>query len=293
MSQPPFILTVDVEDWFTSSVDLFSEAAAAGQHGRKPDEKVLQNTLRCLEWFARNGSKATFFILTTVAEAYPDLIREIERQGHEIGIHAHQHRLVYNLTPREFEDDLQRSLEILRGVGVKNIFGFRAPYWSITKISLWALEILQRHGLKYDASIFPIYRELYGIPDAPTAPHEIRPGFWEFPPATLRCLGMNLPIAGGGYLRMLPFALLQRLIRHAQKTGPLVFYLHPYEIDPTDARLPVPLTNLKSKLYYRQQMMGRRGNPAKIEKLLRLAKFQSIAGAFGDKLGLEGNSNGA
>jgi len=287
----PFIMTVDVEDWFTSSVDLFAEAAAAGQHGRKPDESVLHNTLRCLELFARNGSKATFFILTTVAEAYPDLIRELERQGHEVGIHAHRHRLVYNLTPQEFEEDLKRALEILHGTGVKNILGFRAPYWSITKKSLWALEILQKHGLKYDASIFPIYRELYGIPDAPTVPHEIRPGFWEFPPATVRCLGVNLPIAGGGYLRMLPFGWLKPLIRRASRSGALVFYLHPYELDPTDAHLPIPLTTLKSRLYYRQQMLGRRGNAAKIEKLLQLAKFQSIAGAFADKLGLPVNVN--
>ena len=287
----PFIMTVDVEDWFTSSVDLFSEAAAAGQHGRKPDESVVRNTLRCLELFARNGSKATFFILTTVAETYPDLIREMERQGHEVGIHAYRHRLVYKLTPQEFEEDLKRSLEILHGVGVKNIYGFRAPYWSITKKSLWALEILQKHGLKYDASIFPIYRELYGIADAPTVPHEILPGFWEFPPATVRCLGVNLPIAGGGYLRMLPFALLPPLIRRASRRGALVFYLHPYELDPADAHLPVKLTSLKSRLYHRQQMMGRRGNAAKIEKLLALAQFQSIAGAFAGQLGLATNGN--
>jgi len=281
----PFVMTVDVEDWFTSSVDLFSEAAAAGQHGRKPDESVLRNTLKCLELFARHGSKATFFILTTVAEAYPDLIREIERQGHEVGIHAYRHRLVYNLAPQEFEEDLKRSLEILHGIGVKKIYGFRAPYWSITKKSLWALDILQRHGLKYDASIFPIYRELYGIPDAPTAPHEIRPGFWEFPPATARCLGVNLPIAGGGYLRMLPYGLLRPLIRRAGCSGSRIFYLHPYELDPDDAHLPTKLNSLKSRLYYWQQMIGRRGNPEKIERLLQLARFQSIVEAFGDKFG--------
>ncbi len=279
MSRFPFIMTVDVEDWFTSSIDLFSEAA--GQHGRKPDESVLRNTLRCLELFAKNDSKATFFILTTVAETYPDLIREMERQGHEVGIHAYQHRLVYRLTPQQFEDDLKKSMDILHNIGVKNIYGYRAPYWSITKKSIWALEILQRHGLKYDASIFPIYRELYGIPEAPTTPYEIRPGFWEYPPATVPCCGVNLPIAGGGYLRMLPYVLLKHLIRRAERSGALVFYLHPYELDPADAHLPTKLNSLKSRLYYRQQMVGRRGNPEKIEKLLQMAKFQSIAGAFG------------
>src|ERR1022692_2226280 len=112
------IMTVDVEDWYTSSIDLFAEASA--DHGRAPDASVVRNTLRCLELFAEHGSKATFFILTTVAEAYPDLIREIERQGHEIGVHGYQHRLVYNLTPSEFEEDLNRSLDILRGLDRKS-----------------------------------------------------------------------------------------------------------------------------------------------------------------------------
>lgn len=281
MNHAPMIMTIDVEDWFTSSVDLFSDAAAAGQHGRTPDPSVERNTLRCLELLASHGSKATFFILTTVAEAYPELIREIERQGHEVGVHAHQHRLVYNLTPEEFEEDLNRSLEILRGVGVKHIHGYRAPYWSITKKSLWALDILRRRGLKYDASVFPIRRGLYGIADSPTAPHEIRPGLWEYPPATVRCLGLNLPIAGGGYLRMLPFALLQRMIRREQGRRALLFYFHPYELDPQDASAPMPIKGLKSRLYYWQQKMGRRGNPEKIEKLLRMGPFHSIAGAFG------------
>ena len=272
------IMTVDVEDWYTSSIDLFAEASA--DHGRAPDPSVVRNTLRCLELFAQQHSKATFFILTTVAEAYPDLIREIERQGHEIGVHGYQHRLIYNLKPTEFEEDLKRSLDILRCLVTRPIVGFRAPYWSITRKSLWAIEILQRAGLRYDASIFPIYRELYGIPDAPVTPYEIRPGFWEFPPATCRVMGVNVPVAGGGYLRMLPGALLNALIRRASRRGNLVFYLHPYEIDPADTQAAQPLTSLKSRLYFFQQMIGRKGNPAKIEGLLNRFQFDSIIGAY-------------
>ncbi len=279
MNPAPFIMTVDVEDWFTSSVDLFSEAGDA--HGGAPDPSVERNTLRCLELFERHGSKATFFILTTVAEKYPDLIREMERRGHEVGIHAYKHRLLYKLTPGEFEEDLKRSIDILRGVGVKNLLGYRAPYWSVTRKSWWALEILQRHGLKYDASVFPIRRRLYGVPDAPTEPHEIRPGLWEYPPATVRFCGVNVPIAGGGYLRMLPFWWIELMIRRARGRRPLLFYVHPYELDAQDAQAPVAMTSLKSRFYYWQQMFGRRGNPRKIESLLRLGKFESIAGAFG------------
>ncbi len=272
-------MTVDVEDWYTSSIDLFEGAAA--DHGRPPDPSVVPNTRHCLDLFARNGSKATFFILTTVAEAYPELIHDIANAGHEIGVHGYQHRLVYQLTPAEFEADLQKSLRILRGIGIDRICGFRAPYWSITKKSLWAIDVLRRNGFQYDASVFPIHRQLYGIPDAPTTPYEIQPGFWEHPPATYRFAGLNIPIAGGGYLRILPQLLLQPMLRRASRRGGLVFYIHPYELDPTDVHGAQPPQNLKSRLYFLQQMFGRKDNPRKIEELLASRRFESFAGAYG------------
>lgn len=280
------VMTVDTEDWFTSSIDLFPEAVAAGHHGRKPDPSVVPNTLRCLELFARTNSRATFFILTTVAEHFPDLVREIELRGHEIGVHGYRHRLVYQLTPEQFREDLEHSLDLLRPLCSRPILGFRAPYWSITRRSLWALDILRHAGLRYDASIFPIHRRLYGIPDAPTRPHEIRPGFWEFPPATTRVLRLNIPIAGGGYLRILPWILLKRLIRRARRLDDLVFYLHPYELDSADTQTGCHLTRLASRLSLWQQKLGRRRNAEKIERLLDLNRFESIAGAFAHHLGL-------
>lgn len=277
--QAPFIMTVDVEDWYTSSIDLFAEAN--GDHGRAPDASVLSNTRRCLELFARNDSKATFFILTTVAEAYPELIREIEREGHEIGVHGYQHRLVYRLTPSEFEQDLKKSLTILRSIGVNHIRGFRAPYWSITKKSLWALDILRRNGFTYDSSIFPIYRKLYGIPNAPSTPYEVIPGLMEYPPATCRFCGVNIPIAGGGYLRTLPYRLLKPMIRRAGRSAGLVFYVHPYELDPNDVHGISSPKRLKTRFYLFQQKLGRNGNPQKIEKLLATTRFHSFANAYG------------
>ena len=272
------VMTVDVEDWYTSSIDLFDEAA--GDHGRAPDESVVPNTLRCLDLFDQHGAKGTFFILTTVAEHYPDLIREIEHRGHEIGVHGYQHRLVYKITPEEFEDDLKKSMDILAAVGVGRLFGFRAPYWSITRKSLWALEILERNGLRYDSSIFPIHRGLYGIADAPREPYEVRPGFWEYPPATYRLLGVNLPIAGGGYLRMFPYWLLARLVDRVKRSQAPVFYLHPYELDPADTESPRELRSLKSKLYHLQQKFGRDSNPDKIERLLATTRFASFADVY-------------
>lgn len=272
------IMTVDVEDWYTSSLDLFPEAEA--DHGGPPDASVLANTRRCLELLARNNSKATFFILTTVAEAYPELIREIEREGHEIGVHGYQHRLIYRLTPAEFEQDLRKSIAILRKIGVRQICGFRAPYWSITKKSFWALDILKNNGFKYDSSIFPIRRRLYGIPDAPTQPYEVIPGLMEYPPATCRLCGLNIPIAGGGYLRIFPYALLKSIIRRAARRFRLVFYLHPYELDPADVRGMGSPRGLKSRVYLAQQMLGRKKNPRKLEALLASARFESLAAAY-------------
>ena len=154
------IITIDVEDWYNSSLDLFKDTNV--EHGAKPDASVVDNTLCTLKLLAETKNKATFFILGTVAEYYPDLVKEILIQGHEVATHGYAHNLVYKLSPQEFEDDLRKSLDYLAKAECSQILGYRAPYWSITKKSLWALEVLQKLGLKYDSSIFPIKRGLYG-----------------------------------------------------------------------------------------------------------------------------------
>ena len=180
------------------------------------------------------------------------------------------------MTPVEFEDDLKISLDHLRDAGADNIIGYRAPYWSITKRSLWALEILRKLGLKYDSSIFPIRRGLYGIPDAITVQHQIIDNLWEFPPMTLRFLGMNWPIAGGGYLRLVPYWLINLGIQKSPVDSARVFYFHPYELDPGDIHLQHKSTSVGTLLYWCQQIMGRKGNPAKLKRLLAEFKFVSI-----------------
>jgi polysaccharide deacetylase family protein (PEP-CTERM system associated) len=233
------VLSIDVEDWYHSSLDLFKDSPI--QHGAKPEPSVVDNTLQALDLLSKTGNEATFFVLGTVAEHYPDIVREILNKGYEVATHGYSHKLVYNMKPEEFEDDLKISLEHLNRAGCAQVLGYRAPYWSVTKKSLWALEILIKLGFKYDSSIFPIKRGLYGIPGALPHPHQILKGFWEFPPATIQMFGTNWPIAGGGYLRLSPYRMVASAIRKSSGRQIMTFYFHPYELDPTDVHLKLGL----------------------------------------------------
>ncbi len=272
------IISIDVEDWYHSSLDIFKDTDVA--HGAKPDASVVSNTLHTLELLGQTKNKATFFVLGTVAEHYPDIVKEILNRGHEVATHGYSHKLVYDMGPQEFEDDLKISLEHLSKAGCDQILGYRAPYWSITKRSRWALEVLSKLGFKYDSSIFPIKRGLYGIPDAPTHPHKVPEGLWEFPPATIRFLGVNLPIAGGGYLRLVPYRIVASAIRKSSGRQIRVFYFHPYELDPTDTQMKHKIKSVGSVAYWLQQVVGRRSNPRKLRRLLSEFRFTSIKEIF-------------
>ena len=268
------VISIDVEDWYHSSLDLFKDSSI--QHGLRPDPSVVDNTLHTLDLLSETNNKATFFVLGTVAEHYPDIVKEILSRGHEVATHGYSHKLIYNMSPQEFEDDLKISLEHLTKAGCGQILGYRAPYWSITKRSLWALDILNRLHFKYDSSIFPIMRRLYGIADAPTIPYKPIENLWEFPPATVRFLGVNLPIAGGGYLRLMPYKFISKSIRKSMSKFIRVFYFHPYELDPKDTRLQHKAKSLRTLLYWAQQILGRRDNPNKLRKLLTEFNFVSF-----------------
>lgn len=276
MSQITNIISIDVEDWYHSSLDIFRDTNVA--HGSKPDASVVDNTLKTLDLLSETGNKATFFVLGTVAQHYPDVVREILNKGHEVATHGYSHQLIYNMIPETFEEDVKISLDYLAKAGCTKILGYRAPYWSITKKSLWALDVLKNLGLKYDSSIFPIKRGLYGIPSAKTYPNKIIDGFWEFPPATIKVLGINLPIAGGGYLRMVPYWLIALAIRKYAEQQAKTFYFHPYELDPTDIEIKHKVKSFISAAYRLQQIVGRRSNPDKIRRLLSEFKFTSIKG---------------
>ena len=234
-------MSVDVEDYF--QVSAF-EAVVPRERWGEFESRVVRNTERLLDLFDEAGIQATFFVLGWVADRYPGLVRSIAAGGHEIASHGYEHRLVYDQTPQQFRDDLRRARRALEAASGQTILGYRAPSYSITKRSLWAFEVLVEEGYLYDASVFPIHHDRYGIPDAPRHQHRVGGGrLWEVPAATVQCVGMNLPAGGGGYFRILPYPWTRWAFRRLNEIekSPAVFYLHPWEIDPGQPRLKAPL----------------------------------------------------
>lgn len=235
-------MTVDVEDYF--QVSAF-EQHVSPQRWDHFESRVERNTCRLLEMFDSAGITATFFILGWVGDRFPSLVRRIAAAGHEIASHGYAHRLVYDLTPSQFRQDLRRAKAVLEDASGSLVLGYRAPSFSITRRSMWALDVLAEEGYAYDASVFPVRHDRYGIPDAPRHVHRIsRMGreLWEFPGSTICLLGQNLAVAGGGYFRLLPYAWTRHGISsvNTREGKPVIFYIHPWEIDPAQPRLNGP-----------------------------------------------------
>lgn len=233
-------MTVDVEDYFHVSA---LAPAAPRDRWASFESRVVANTTRLLDLFDAHEVKVTCFVLGWVADRHPELVRAIAARGHEVASHGYWHQLVYDLTPEAFKDDIVRSRRLLQDLSGQPVEGYRAPSFSITTRSLWALDVLLEAGYRYDASIFPVRHDRYGIADAPRGVHALeRAGgtLLEVPPATVRLAGQNLAVAGGGYFRLLPYAWHRWGIGHlnAAERRPAVFYLHPWEVDPGQPRLP-------------------------------------------------------
>jgi succinoglycan biosynthesis protein ExoA len=231
-------LTVDVEDYY--HVSAFDYCVSRGDWPRM-ESRVEANTHRLLDRLADANVRGTFFILGWLAERQPQLVRAIRAAGHEIGCHSYAHRLIYQQTPEEFRADLRRGIRVLEHILGERITAYRAPSFSITRQSLWALDILIEEGITLDSSIYPTHHDRYGIPGTPLTPHRIdRPvgSLWEFPPPVQRFLSYPLPAGGGGYFRLYPYALSRLLLRRINAAGrPFAAYLHPWELDPDQPRL--------------------------------------------------------
>jgi polysaccharide deacetylase family protein (PEP-CTERM system associated) len=241
------VISVDVEDYFHAEV--FSKVVRPTDWDTCPP-RVENNTRRILELFARCDVQATFFVLGWVAQRYPGLVREIAAAGHELACHSYAHQLIYNLQPEVFRDDTRRAKDLIEQVAGVAIYGYRAPTFSIDTRSLWALDILAEMGFTYDSSIFPIYHDRYGIPQAPRFPFRVLTSagpIIEYPMTTFRLWGEhNLPVGGGGYLRLLPRWYTHLGRHHARKDNlPVIAYVHPWEIDAQQPRLKL---GFKSRL---------------------------------------------
>lgn len=237
---PRYILSVDVEDYF--QVEAFARNISRREWDQWPS-RVVANTYRALDLCDESGARGTYFTLGWVARKFPQLVREIHARGHELACHSFWHRPVFSLTPDEFREDLRDACDAIEQASGAAVLGYRAPSWSITQKSLWALDILAEEGFLYDSSIFPIHHDIYGIAGASRVPYCYEAGgdrqLIEFPPATVRIRGMNLPAAGGGYLRILPFQFTKWALRRMAREGApaIIVYFHPWELDPDQPRI--------------------------------------------------------
>jgi polysaccharide deacetylase family protein (PEP-CTERM system associated) len=233
-------LSVDVEDYY--HVSAFESVVRIEQWGSR-ESRVERNTHRVLDLLDEYQFKATFFVLGWVAERSPGLVRTIANRGHEVASHGYAHQLIYTQTREQFREETRRAKRTVEDIIGGPIFGYRAASYSITSESLWALDILAQEGFEYDSSIFPIRHDRYGIPGHSRFFHmmngEGRLPIAEVPLSTIRVGGFNLPIAGGGYFRMLPYALTHRAMLYLNRVEkqPAVFYFHPWEIDPDQPRI--------------------------------------------------------
>jgi polysaccharide deacetylase family protein (PEP-CTERM system associated) len=255
-------LTIDVEDYF--QVSAFAPFIARSEWPTR-ECRVERNVARILAMLAARETKATFFTLGWIAERYPQLVRDIVAQGHELASHGYGHQRVTDLSEADFFADIDSAKKLLEDVGGVAVQGYRAPSFSIGANNLWAFDCLARAGYRYSSSIYPIAHDHYGMPDAPRFAHEARTGLLEIPVTTLRMGGRNFPSSGGGYFRLLPYALSRWMLRqvNARDGQPAIFYFHPWEIDASQPRV----AGIDAKTRFRHYVNIER-MPARLEQLL-------------------------
>ena len=265
-------LTIDFEDWYQGL-----EIPHTQWDGF--EDRIARSGPKLLSVLAEAGVRGTFFVLGRVAERHPELVREIAAAGHEIATHGWSHTLVYRMTPDEFRCELQQSIRLLEDLTGRRIVGHRAPFFSITRNSLWALDILAKSGIRYDSSIYPVLNYRYGIEDAPRWPYTVASGahpLTEFPITTWRLLGRNVPIAGGAYFRIYPYLLTRIAFQSINAAGrPAVFYLHPWELDPEHPRIPVPR---RIALTHYVNLKATEGRLRRLLRDFRFAPMQEVLG---------------
>jgi polysaccharide deacetylase family protein (PEP-CTERM system associated) len=259
-------LSIDVEDYF--QVEAFAISPLDWPRFAFRVEKNVELILNIL---AKSATKGTFFVLGWIAERFPELARRIAGCGHEIGCHGYGHQHIRRQTPEQFREDIHRARELLMAQVQRPILCYRAPSFSVTQSTIWALDIMGEEGFRIDSSIFPVRHDIYGMPDSKRFPHW-RNGILEFPPTTLRIAKTNIGMGGGGYLRLFPYQFTRWAIRriNAVEGQPAMVYFHPWELDPDQPRISAPM---KSRLRHYTNLGGMQ---MKIERLLRDFRFSTV-----------------
>lgn len=266
-------LSFDIEEYF--QVEAFARIVARDAWPQLPS-RVVDSTRRVLDLLDRHATSATFFVLGWVADRHPRLVREIADRGHEVASHGYGHRMLTSMTPPEFRVDVRRAKAAIEDAAGVAVTGYRAPTFSVVRRTLWALAVLAEEGFHYDSSIFPIHHDRYGIPDASRFPHRLATGagddLVEFPITTVAVAGQRLPLTGGGYFRLAPYALIRAAIRrvNAHDGQPAIVYLHPWELDPGQPRMAVGgVTRFR-------HYINLAGTARKLERLLADFRFAPV-----------------
>jgi polysaccharide deacetylase family protein (PEP-CTERM system associated) len=271
-------LTIDVEEWFC--VSNF-EHAIRREEWPNLESRVEAEVAQLLGLLTKHSVKATFYVLGWVAEKHPALVRRIADAGHELACHGYEHILVPELSPERFREDTERSLKAIEAAAGVRCTGYRATSFSLRRDMDWAWKILAENGIRYDSSVFPVVHDRYGEPDAPRFPFMVRKGdseIMEFPLPTVKALGVNWPVAGGGYLRLYPYAVTAFAVRRLNRLGhPAVIYLHPWELDPGQPRPAV------SRVKLWRHRVGMRSLPAKLDRLLAEFEFAPLRQLYEQK----------
>ena len=271
-TSPQHAFTVDLEEWFHGIELPPSEWPS--------DSRLRVGLDRTLALLDKHDTKATFFVLGVVAEAYPKVVAELAAAGPEIGCHSHEHAFVYDQSREVFREDLRRAVGAIGDASGVTPKAFRAPYFSVRADSLWALDVLAEEGFTYDSSIFPVHNDRYGIPDAPREPYEVDTEggreLREVPLTPIRILGQNVPFSGGAYLRILPWWSQSLLWQAAQRRGMRVIaYIHPWELDPDHPRIELR-RRVAATHYARLRLTERR-----LDRLLGRYSFGRLDGIAG------------
>tara|TARA_R110002072_G_scaffold302710_2_gene487796 strand:- start:414240 stop:415190 length:951 start_codon:yes stop_codon:yes gene_type:complete len=269
-------MTVDVEDYF--HVSGFADQVSRSDWDDMPS-RVVVNTQRLLTLMEKHQTRGTFFVLGWVAEKFPQLVRDIHRAGHEVGCHSYWHQLVYDLSPGEFRADLVRARDVLQDLTGVPVTLYRAPSFSITGRSLWALDVLADEGFTCDSSIYPVYHDRYGIPEADLTPHRIftpSGALDEYPGGVATFGKLRLAVSGGGYFRLYPRRFSEFCLRriNIRSASPFMFYIHPWEVDPDQPRLS---GSMMSRFRHYQNL---RTTEHKLNWLLPRFRFDSMSASI-------------